>query len=63
VTEKTSAGRDPGALLRASWERGRLAQALLLHGPSLPALEREAEGLAALIVEAFPTLTSCGSGP
>jgi DNA polymerase-3 subunit delta' len=39
-------------LLRASWERGRLAQALLLHGPSLPALEREAEGLAALIVEA-----------
>lgn len=52
MTEKGSGRRDPGALLRASWEQGRLAQALLLHGPSLAALEREAERLATAIVGA-----------
>lgn len=52
VTERAGRGRDPVALLRASWEQGRLGQALLLHGPSLPGLERAAEELALAIVGA-----------
>lgn len=50
VTEGSSGGRDPRTLLRASWEQGRLAQALLLHGPSLSELERSAEELGAALV-------------
>jgi len=54
--------RDPAGILGAAWRDGRLGHGLLLHGPSLSALERLCYGLADEILgksDAVPAHPAC----
>lgn len=46
MTESVVGRRDPAGILGSAWREGRLGHGLLLHGPSLGALEELCYGLA-----------------
>lgn len=56
MTETAAARRDPAGILGRAWREGRLGHGLLLHGPSLGALEELCVSLAGEILGCGPSV-------